>query len=111
MLKLNDILPIQILLMQINFLINQKMTLIGQGGPMSKEDAEKFEKSEWFETKLKMRVWDEGAKLGPDEWKEKGTEIDYFMEMIKKHLDHQRTLKQTTPEIQQRTIQTTPINA
>jgi len=83
-----------------------KMTLIGQGGPMSKEEADKFKESEWFETKLKMRLWDEGAKLGPDEWQEKGTETEYFSEMILRHLNYQINNKLATqPEIQRRPSQ------
>ena len=39
-----------------------KKTLEFQGGPMTKEEAEKFEQSPLFEWFLKIRVWDEMAK-------------------------------------------------
>ena len=39
-----------------------KQTLIYQGGPMSKEEADKYEKNELFDTFLKMREYDDKAK-------------------------------------------------
>ncbi|XP_070577883.1 2-amino-1-hydroxyethylphosphonate dioxygenase (glycine-forming)-like [Ptychodera flava] len=39
-----------------------KMTLVHQGGPMSKSEAEEFEKQPQFKAILKMREWDEAAK-------------------------------------------------
>lgn len=39
-----------------------KRTLEFQGGPMTKEEAEKFEQDALFEWYLKIRVWDEMAK-------------------------------------------------
>ena len=38
------------------------MTLIAQGGPMKRQEAEEFEKQEDFEALLEMRRWDEQAK-------------------------------------------------
>ena len=38
------------------------MTLIAQGGPMKRQEAEAFEKQEDFEALLEMRRWDEQAK-------------------------------------------------
>lgn len=40
-----------------------KQTLIYQGGPMQEEEALKFEKDPLFEVSLRMRTWDEEAKL------------------------------------------------
>ena len=40
-----------------------KQTLIYQGGPMKEEEALKFEKDPLFEVSLRMRTWDEEAKL------------------------------------------------
>lgn len=39
-----------------------KMTLEHQGGPMTQEEAKKFEIDPLFETILKMRTWDEKGK-------------------------------------------------
>ena len=39
------------------------MTLVHQGGPMSDEEAATFEKFENFEAILRMRKWDEQAKV------------------------------------------------
>ena len=39
------------------------MTLVHQGGPMSDNEAEIFEKLENFEAILRMRSWDEQAKV------------------------------------------------
>ena len=40
-----------------------KQTLIYQGGPMKEAEALKFEKDPLFEVSLRMRTWDEEAKL------------------------------------------------
>lgn len=40
-----------------------KQSLVFQGGPMSKEEAEAFEKDDLFHLYLKMRDYDDGAKL------------------------------------------------
>jgi len=63
-----------------------KMTLIGQGGPMTAEEASEFEQSEWFEAKLNMRRWDEGAKLGPEQWHEREGQMQQYCDMIVRHL-------------------------
>lgn len=38
-------------------------TLVYQGGPMSAQEAELFEKDPLFKQKLQMRLWDEAAKV------------------------------------------------
>ncbi|CAB3988692.1 Hypothetical predicted protein [Paramuricea clavata] len=40
-----------------------KMTLVHQGGPMNNDEAATFEKLENFEAILRMRSWDEQAKV------------------------------------------------
>lgn len=40
-----------------------RQTLVYQGGPMTQEEAINFEKDPLFEASLKMRTWDEEAKL------------------------------------------------
>lgn len=40
-----------------------RQTLVYQGGPMSASEAEAFESDPLFEASLKMRTWDEEAKL------------------------------------------------
>lgn len=40
-----------------------RQTLIYQGGPMSEAEAAEFEQDPLFEASLKMRTWDEEAKL------------------------------------------------
>ena len=40
-----------------------RQTLVYQGGPMDESEAEAFEKDPLFEASLKMRTWDEEAKL------------------------------------------------
>ena len=39
------------------------MTLIAQGGPMKRDEAEAFEKQDDFSALLEMRRWDEQAKF------------------------------------------------
>jgi predicted HD phosphohydrolase len=39
------------------------MTLVHQGGPMNDDEAARFEKLENFEAILRMRSWDEQAKV------------------------------------------------
>ena len=57
-------------------------TLRHQGGPMSQSEAENFEKDPLFDISLKMRTWDEEAKLEniplPD--------LASFREMASRHL-------------------------
>ncbi|NP_001171807.1 HD phosphohydrolase-like [Saccoglossus kowalevskii] len=45
-----------------NLTVASKMTLVHQGGPMTREEADEFEKNPNFEAILKMRHWDESAK-------------------------------------------------
>jgi predicted HD phosphohydrolase len=40
-----------------------RQTLIHQGGPMNEEEALLFESDPLFEASLKMRIWDEEAKV------------------------------------------------
>ena len=40
-----------------------KNTLIHQGGKMDHQEAVEFEKESWFELSIKLRRWDEAAKL------------------------------------------------
>lgn len=40
-----------------------RQTLVYQGGPMNKQEAWEFESDPLFEVSLKMRTWDEEAKL------------------------------------------------
>ncbi|GAB2495013.1 HD domain-containing protein [Algoriphagus taiwanensis] len=40
-----------------------RQTLVYQGGPMSEPEAREFERGPLFEASLKMRTWDEEAKL------------------------------------------------
>ena len=68
---------------------SSRMTLIGQGGPMNEAEAVEFEKGHLFDIKLKMRVWDEEAKI--TEWKETGQELEHYRQLITQHLQNQRT--------------------
>jgi phosphonate degradation associated HDIG domain protein len=62
-----------------------KKTLEYQGGPMLQEEAEAFEKYPLFDLIIKMRQWDEMAKVEnqpiPD--------MDHYRSMIKRHLEAQ----------------------
>jgi predicted HD phosphohydrolase len=40
-----------------------RQTLVYQGGPMTESEAAEFETDPFFEASLKMRTWDEEAKL------------------------------------------------
>lgn len=61
-------------------------TLEYQGGPMSQEEAERFERDPLFEKKLEMRRWDEAAKIiGADV-----ASLESYKEMIQAHLIKQR---------------------
>ena len=71
---------------------SSRMTLIGQGGPMSEAEAVEFERAELFDVKLRMRVWDEEAKIV--DWKESGDEMERYRAMIIKHLTQHRTKQQ-----------------
>jgi len=71
---------------------SSRMTLIGQGGPMTEVEAVEFERAELFDVKLRMRVWDEEAKL--ENWKESGDEMERYREMMVRHLTQQRNKQQ-----------------
>jgi predicted HD phosphohydrolase len=68
---------------------SSRMTLVGQGGPMTEAEAVEFEKGELFDVKLHMRVWDEEAKIL--DWQEKGDELDRYRTLITQHLQRQQT--------------------
>lgn len=59
-----------------------RQTLIYQGGPMSENEAIEFEQDPLYEASLKMRIWDEEAKLEfipiPD--------LNVYREMAARHL-------------------------
>ena len=60
-----------------------KMTLEQQGGPMTREEAEKFEKDERLDDLLRMRTWDERAKVA-------GMEMEplvKYREMFKRYME------------------------
>jgi 2-amino-1-hydroxyethylphosphonate dioxygenase (glycine-forming) len=59
-----------------------KQTLKEQGGPMTKQQAENFENDELFEVSLKMRIYDEKAKIKDM----KINSIDYYFDKINKYL-------------------------
>jgi len=58
-------------------------TLAFQGGPMEKVEAEAFEKNPYFDLIIRMRRWDEAAKLQdyptPD--------LDHYLELIWNYLE------------------------
>jgi len=62
-----------------------KKTLEYQGGPMDKEEAEAFEKYPLFDLIIRMRKWDEQAKIEhkplPD--------LNHYKQMILRHLSSQ----------------------
>ena len=62
-----------------------KKTLITQGGPMDKNEAIKFENDPLFKTSLKMREYDEGAKIENMEIKD----LEYYFHLIEEYFDPQ----------------------
>lgn len=62
-----------------------KTTLQYQGGPMSDEEARQFEKDPLFHEILKLRTWDEKAKML--NWKGPGLEL--YLPMARRHLETQ----------------------
>ncbi|MPR32679.1 HDIG domain-containing protein [Cytophagaceae bacterium SJW1-29] len=62
-------------------------TLAFQGGPMETAEAEEFEKNPYFDLIIRMRRWDEAAKLQdyptPD--------LDHYLELIKSYLQTQKS--------------------
>lgn len=59
-----------------------KKTLAFQGGKMTAEEAKIFELNPYFETIIKMRRWDEAAKVENIEL----PDLEYFINICKKHL-------------------------
>lgn len=57
-------------------------TLAFQGGPMAADEAEAFEKNPYFDLILRMRRWDEAAKLQ----NYRTPDLGYYLEMIAKLL-------------------------
>ena len=56
-----------------------------QGGPLSKEEAEKFERDPLFKLKVKLRGWDEEAKIVDL----KVPELETYRDMMLDHLSVQ----------------------
>jgi len=75
-----------------------KMTLIGQGGPFNANEASAFRQSPLYSLKIRMREWDEAAKV--TDWKGTGNELQLYKEMILKHLNQQKLIQQQTQQQQ-----------
>lgn len=58
-------------------------TLVFQGGPMNEQEALEFEKNPYFDLIIRMRRWDEAAKI-PDH---PTPELDHYLGMIGRYLD------------------------
>jgi predicted HD phosphohydrolase len=61
-----------------------KVTLEYQGGPMCDAEARAFERSPLFDAILKLRSWDDKAKIV-------GLEVpglDHYLPMMIKHIEH-----------------------
>jgi len=69
-------------MIQAAMITASKQTLKEQGGPMTKQQAENFENDELFEVSLKMRIYDEKAKIK----NMKINSIDYYFDKINKYL-------------------------
>jgi len=61
-----------------------KQTLIFQGGRMTEKEAKEFEQNPYFELIIKMRRWDEAAKVEAM----KLPTLDHFMDIIDIHLSN-----------------------
>ena len=61
-----------------------KQTLIFQGGRMTEKEAKEFEQNPYFELIIKMRRWDEAAKVEAM----KLPRLDHFMDIIEIHLSN-----------------------
>ena len=61
-----------------------KQTLIFQGGRMTEKEAREFEQNPYFELIIKMRRWDEAAKVEAM----KLPTLDHFMDIIDIHLSN-----------------------
>ena len=73
---------------------SSRMTLIGQGGPMSAQEAADFEKDPLKDVKLRMRVWDEEAKIV--DWQPTGHEMEEYRQLITQHLEEQEAQRTET---------------
>jgi 2-amino-1-hydroxyethylphosphonate dioxygenase (glycine-forming) len=71
-----------------------KHTLAQQGGPMSSEEPRDFEQDRLFAEKIKLRHWDELAKVPRADTEE----LDSYSELLDQHLPHIRTETATQPE-------------
>lgn len=58
-------------------------TLNFQGGPMQQEEAEEFEKNPHFDLIIRMRRWDEAAKMIDY----KTPELDHYLNLINEYLN------------------------
>ena len=65
------------------------MTLIAQGGPMKREEAEAFEKNQDFAALLEMRKWDDQAKCPEIPVKDNKFYIDSCKSILKTSLGKQ----------------------
>lgn len=61
-----------------------KQTLLFQGGRMTKNEAENFEQNPYFELIIKMRRWDEAAKVEAMQL----PTLDHFMNLINIYLSN-----------------------
>ena len=66
-----------------------KQTLLFQGGRMIAQEAADFEKDELFETFIRMRLWDEAAKVENTPL----PSLDYFKDLMIAHLELEPQLK------------------
>eukprot|EP01135_Chromosphaera_perkinsii_P011261 Nk52_evm42s2367 gene=Nk52_evmTU42s2367 len=55
-----------------------------QGGPLTDQEADDFEKQPFFEEKLRMRYWDEMSKVAPHPKDFEG--LQFYIPIMKKHL-------------------------
>lgn len=62
-----------------------KRTLVYQGGPMSEEEVKEFQSDPLFELMVKMRLWDEAAKLEH----QPVAPLDVFYNMIVRYFENQ----------------------
>ena len=60
-----------------------KQTLIFQGGMMAKTEAQRFEKNPLFEIIIKMRTWDEAAKVENRQL----PDLQHFTDLIQSNLE------------------------
>ena len=60
-----------------------RQTLVFQGGKMEQEEAEAFEKNPYFDTIIRMRRWDEAAKVEHQQL----PDLDYFLRICDGYLN------------------------